>query len=258
MHPMTPMTALGAALYHDVHLVEDTQPIEALLDSLFAGESGLKQFCVPLAPRRERPSALRREKLLERVSRGELFSFMVGTDAKVADADVLTLGVGLSPTTAAAQEGSAGYRYRLDLAAGAAVVARRGAEALVESLLAFASAVPPRAGVVFPAESASFAHALASGARGGLSEQQDRRVREVFYAVYELGDRIRGPEWGTFLGAHHVAKLGDLERVRAESGCAVMRSLPHGGAYLQVTERIDDPQVEDRLAALASALAPVR
>jgi len=50
-----PMTALGAALYHDVSLAEDTRPIEALLDALFAGESGLKQFCVPIAPRREAP-----------------------------------------------------------------------------------------------------------------------------------------------------------------------------------------------------------
>ena len=73
--------------------------------------------------------------------------------------------------------------------------------------------------------------------------------------MYSLGDRIRGPEWGTFLGAHHVAKLGDLERVRAESGCAAMRSLPHGGGYLQVTKQIDDPQVDARLVALTAALA---
>lgn len=74
------MTALGAALYHDVALADDTQPIEARLDALFAGESGLEQFCVPLAPRKERPSAFRREKLLARVKRGELASFLVETD----------------------------------------------------------------------------------------------------------------------------------------------------------------------------------
>ena len=251
------MTALGAALYHDCSLAEDTRPIEDLWDALLADDASLQQFCVPVAPRKEAPSTFRREQLLQRVKRDELASFLVGTPATIGDADAVTVGVVLQPSTAAAQEGRAGYRYRLDVALGAAAVNRRGAASIVDALVACANAVKPRAGVVFPADTASFAHALATGTRGGLTEEQDRRVKDVFYAVYELGDKIRGPEWGTFLGPHHVAKLGGLDRIEKESGCAVVRRLAHGGAYLQITGTHDDPGVDAGRTALATFLSPV-
>jgi hypothetical protein len=249
------MTAIGAALYHDHYLGEDPRPVEALLDALLGDAAGLLQFCVPLAPRKEAPAPLQREPLLARVKRGELASFVVMTPPSAADADALTIGVVIAPTTAAAQEGRAGYRCRLDVALGATWLARLGAPAVVDAVVAFAGAVSARAGVVFPAESTSFAHAYASATRGGLTEEQDRLVKDVFYAVYELRDRIRGPEWGTFLAAHHVDKLGGRERIERESGCAVVRPLEHGGMYLQVTERPDQPHTLDALAAF---LAPVR
>lgn len=249
------MTSLGAALYHDHSIAESPGPAETLLDALLPQSEGLQQFSVPLSPRKEAPGPLQRNALFARVKRGELASFLITTPATTADADVITIGFLLAPSTAAAQEGRAGYRYRLDVALGAAAVARRGTTAVIEALVAFANTVSPRAGVVFPAESASFAHAYASGTRGGLTEEQDRRVKDVFYAVYELGDRIRGPEWGTFLTAHHVEKLGGHERIEREAGCAAVRTLAHGGLYLQLTERPDEPHSLDALAAF---LAPVR
>ena len=249
------MTALGAALYYDYSLANATPPAETLLDALLENEAGLTQFCVPIAPRAEAPKPLRRDSLFARVKRGELASFLVGTPAQTPDVDAITVGFVLVPPTAAAQEGRAGYRYRLDVAFGAAALARRGASSVVDALVAFADTVAPRAGVVFPADSAAFAHAYASGARGGLTEEQDRRVKDVFYAVYELGDRIRGPEWGTFLDRHHVEKLGGRSRIEQEAGCAIMRPLADGGLYLQLTESFDVPYALD---ALTTFLAPVR
>lgn len=249
------MTAFGAALYHDVRLEDAPQPAEALLDALLGNQQGLTQFCVPIAPRKEKPAPLRRDALFARVTRGELASFLVGTPAQTPDAEAITVGFVLVPPTAAAQEGRAGYKCRLDLALGAAAVAQRGVSTVVDALVAFANAVSPRAGVAFPADTASFAHAYASGTRGGLTEEQDRRVKDVFYAVYELGDRIRGPEWGTFLARHHVEKLGGRERIERESGCEVVRPVGDGGLYVQVTQRIDTTY---SLEALAAFLAPVR
>jgi hypothetical protein len=250
-----PMTALGAALYYDFRLEDAPQPAEALVDALLADQQQLTQFCVPIAPRKEAPRPLRRDSLFARVSRGELASFIVGTRSQTPDPEAMTIGFVLAPPTAAAKERRAGYRARLDLAFGATALTRRGVSTVVDALDAFASTVAPRAGVVFPAESASFAHAYASGTRGGLTEEQDRRVKDVFYAVYELGDRIRGPEWGTFLARHHVEKLGGRERVERGAGCELAKPLRDGGLYLQVTERLDAPFSLDALAAL---LAPVR
>lgn len=251
--------ALGAVLYHNVSLAEDSRPLEAFLDGFFDGANGLTQFCVPIAPRKERPVAFHRGKLLERVRNGELFSFLVGSPGDV-EANFVKAGFLLSPPTAVAEAGLSGYRYRFQLAVGAQPLAQRSADAVVSEVVKLADAINPRAGAIFTAETAAFAHALATGGRGGLTEEQDLRVRDVAYAVHELGDKIRGPEWGTFLGTHHVDKLGGIERVETQSRCSVVRRLAGGGAYLQVTSAPPAPGAPAfaaELAAVAAYLAPV-
>jgi hypothetical protein len=255
MHAMS--FALGAAVYHDHDLVADPAPLERLLDA-FAGEK-LTQFCVPLAPRKERPSGYERAKLIARVRAGELFALLVGTPPEVDDVDALMIGCEVAPTTKPSRRG---YRYRADVAVGAAQLDRRTPASVVGAVVEFADRVAARAGAVFTADSTSFAHALAAGALGGsLTEEQNRRVRDVAYAVVELDGRIRGPEWGTFLSTDHVAHLGGAGALEAGAGCAVARRLDSGGMYLQLTDRLPDPSAPalaaglDRLAAF---LAPVR
>jgi hypothetical protein len=255
------MTALGAALYHDVELVAEPRPIEAMLDALFADRAGLVQFGVPLAPTKGRPGPYRKARLLERIRAGELFSALVETPARTPDDERVIAGFLLVPPTVAAREGRAGYRYRVDLAVGAAALRQRSIEAVVAAIVELAGALRPRAGVVFPAASTSYAHALASGARGGLTPEQDARVLAVADATHELGGRIRGPEWGTFLSAAHVATLGGIDQLRAHAGCELVLPVAGGGAYLQLTRAwpsADDPAYTARLAALAKLLAPVR
>lgn len=215
---------------------------------------------MPMAPRKEQPSAYKREKLLERIRAKELFSFRVGTPAEVPDPEIVTIGFKLAPHIVGDPDGYAGYRYTVDIAVGALAVVRRGSDAIVDAVVGLADALNLRAGAMFPAISASFAHALASGAGGGFTEEQDRQVRDLAYAMHELGDKIRGPEWGTFLGAHHTEKLGGIERVETQSRCDVVGRLAGGGAYLQVTStppKPGDPAFAARLATVAAFLAPV-
>src|SRR5437773_1886566 len=83
--------------------------------------------------------------------------------AAVSDPDTVIVSFGLRPYIAAAPDGRAGYRYRVDVAVGSLAVERRGAASVVDAVVSLADALKLRAGAVFPAASASFAHALASG-----------------------------------------------------------------------------------------------
>ena len=252
--------ALGTVLYHQFSLRDDPAPLVDVLDALFAERTGVTQFCVPLAPRRERTTSYRRDQLLGRIQRGELASCLVAYRERV-DADSLNLAVQLEPLSPPTIDGSAGYRYRIAVFAGSHAVQQRGVAAILAPFLALVAALAPRAGVAFAAETASYAHALASGSSGGLTPEQDRPVREVFYSVYELGDRYRGPEWGTVLGPHHVDRLGGPGAIAAlRDICAVVMPFEHGGAYLQLTEQLpapDDPELEVAKARLAARLAPL-
>jgi hypothetical protein len=107
----------------------------------------------------------------------------------------------------------------------------------VDVLVELGDQLAARAGVIFTAASLSFAQALATGARGGLSAAQDARVREIAYAVHELDGKIRGPEWGTFLASDHLQPLGGATAIEAGCGCEVIRRLRSGGMYLQLTDQ---------------------
>jgi len=87
------------------------------------------------------------------------------------------------------------------------------------------------------------------------------REREARYRKRELrGTHLSGPEWGTFLGAQHLAKL-DLEAVRGSGAFARIVEVAHGRlAFLQVTTDPEDDlrdDFEDKLVAARAALAPI-
>jgi len=106
-----------------------------------------------------------------------------------------------------------------------------------------------RAGAIFTADTVAYAYGLAvGGVAGDLTEAQTRRVKDVFYDVYELGDRARSPEWGNILGRHHVRELA---AARAQG--ATVRDLPRGGAYVQLTADPTDASLDAKRATLAAS-----
>jgi hypothetical protein len=124
----------------------------------------------------------------------------------------------------------------------------------VETLIKFADSVATRAGVIFVANTMEYARALASGGSGPtLNATQIDRITDGLLTRSRWGDTIRGPAWGTFLGAHHVDKLGGMTRIDRESGCARVIALSSGGAYLQTSAEPSDVVPE----ALIRFLEPV-
>ena len=241
---MHAMKAIGAAIYHDHDLAEDATPLLRLIDTLAAGAADLRLFCVPLAPRREASTEFVREKLIARISGGALASALVETAPTTPAGDSLAITVTLQ---APAQP--AGYRYELGVALGETFVARRSLAAIVDEVLAFAGAVDARAGAIFPAETAAYAYSLAvGGVAGDLTEAQARRAKDVFYDVHELGDRARAPEWGNILGRHHARELA-AARVQD----VIVRELPRGGAYVQLTPDPTDASLDAKRATLAAS-----
>jgi len=249
------MTALGAALHHDRTLADDTRALEAFLDRIIPDPRGVAQFVVPFAARRARPpTAYRRDKLMARVRARELSSFLLDPAAKTPDEENLFISVGLQTDTR-------NYGSCISLALGHAALARLGSQLVLDAVIELADALTPRGGVVFTAETATFAHCLATGTGvGSLTAEQARRTSQVNYVLHWLRDKARGPEWGTFLSPEHVQRLGGPDRVRTSAGCELVRELRNGGMYLQLTVAVptfDDADHAARLAALASVLASV-
>ena len=121
------------------------------------------------------------------------------------------------------------------------------------ALCDFAAGVAATAGVVLWSPSLSYARALALLASGDdLTKEQASRVSDAYYWRSKWGDVIRGPEWGTFLSAAHVAKLAERELP------AAVTRLFSGGAFVQVTaEPFDVDVAAPALAALREALTTV-
>jgi hypothetical protein len=135
----------------------------------------------------------------------------------------------------------------------------------LDAVIRFADAVHIRAGIVLWADTADttlFTSCLvSSGSSSKLTREEDRKVLASMDGQSRWGDAIRGPEWGTFLGSEHVARLGGIEHIERDSGCASVVALTSGGAFLQVTS-IDDPLVVGhadggQLARIAAFSAPV-
>lgn len=71
-----------------------------------------------------------------------------------------------------------------------------------------------------------------------------------------LRQYARGANWGNFLAPVHVQALGGISRVIKEAPCYLMKELPNGGAYLQLTEDVNR-YGEEELAKLRQFLQPV-
>ena len=112
------------------------------------------------------------------------------------------------------------------------------------------------------AQTAALVGQLSPRARARHPALTDRHVRERGAAwVYdrELDRRIGGPEWGTFLGAGHLAALplAELERSGVFARVVV---LDEALVFVQLTEDpldVLDPAFETRLDAARVVLAPI-
>jgi hypothetical protein len=146
------------------------------------------------------------------------------------------------------------WRYDTAIAIGGDDLARVGSERAVAAIVAFADAVTVKAGILFWTDSVAYASALATGAiSGGLTPEQERRVRDSHDLSNHWGRVVRGPAWGTFLNAAQVATLGDLTKLHP----AKVASLRSGGAYVQLAEATSIDEPSPPLEQLRAALAPV-
>lgn len=95
--------------------------------------------------------------------------------------------------------------------------------------------------------------------RPGLSTRQaiERRGRD--WHQWQRHNELAGPEWGTFLGAEHLARL-DIERVRDSGAFKRVVLVSPRLAYLQVTADPTDDLRDDfevKLQAAREALTPI-
>lgn len=134
-------------------------------------------------------------------------------------------------------------------------VSKYGIDELIATLCDFAAAVSATAGVALWSPSLSYARALAFLSSGDdLTKEQAGRVADSYYWRSKWGEVIRGPEWGTFLSAAHVAKLEGRPLPAAK-----LTWLATGGAFVQATAQpfdVDAPPPELALLREALALMP--
>ncbi|HEY1552696.1 MAG TPA: type VI immunity family protein [Kofleriaceae bacterium] len=257
--------ALAAALHFDRELASDPAPFSALVRALFgeASPDGTYRHHYIWADQRKAPPSrpLDLHALLALIAKGSLWLAAVETGHDTRDGDAMRIAAGTTPLDKPAHSVTA-CRYGFDASFGAARLDQLGAQHVLDLVIAFADAVAARAGVVHWADTTTYASCLASCSGGAaLSREQSGHVQDLMYWQPRWGDVIRGPQWGTFLGASHVDALGGVERIARDSGCARVIALGSGGAFLQATPLVE-PIVEGRddggtLARLARFLAPV-
>lgn len=91
-------------------------------------------------------------------------------------------------------------------------------------------------------------------------EDTNDRIEQLALVRSQVGPRLRGTYWGTFLGRELVDELGGESRIAREAPVAVVESLDGGGMYLQLTpspEPITTPVMQRGLVALERFLEPV-
>jgi hypothetical protein len=241
--------ALAAALYFDRELAANAGPFVSLVEALTPVGHPYLQWHIPIKRKGPPPLALNLGRLVARIISGETSVVGVETALRTPDPDTLFIGVDTTPVAKRPRTLTA---CRYEAFVGLGVNRVKG----VDAILAFADAVAVRAGTIFVAETAASAKAMATcGGGAALSQGQIDRINDSgLYWQPHWGDVIRGPAWGTFLGAHHVDKLGGMTRIERESGCARVIALSSGGAYLQTTPEPTDVVPE----ALGRFLEPVR
>jgi len=241
--------AMGAAIYFDHELAIDPAPLAALWKRL-ARRPDLRQWWS--TPRgSQKPVSLDLDALVAKVTSRTISSAAIESPDRglLAMAEVTPenqLDRGAPPRS---------WKYDAVVALGAAELAGLGLPEMLDALCAFAGAVDAQAGVVVWSRSPSFARALAMLASGDdLTREQASRVTDAYYWRSHWGRVIRGPEWGTFLSARHVATLGDVKKLPA----ARVVQLASGGAFVQATsEPVEVAAAVPQLEALRAALAPV-
>jgi hypothetical protein len=259
--------ALGAAIHYDFELAATPRPFEVLIEELFGAASPggeLRQWFIHVEDRKAPPPApLDLRQLVGLVARGGLAIAAAETAPNTADEDMMLVRAGTTPI-AKRPERFSQTRCRYDAIAvfGAARLREVGTQRALDAIIAFADAVGARAGVVHWADRAAYAAGLAScGGNTTLSREQIGHITDLMYWQPRWGDVIRGPAWGTLLGAVHVERLGGVGRIEREAPCTRVIALRSGGGFLQATP-IEAPLVEDcyddgALAPLAGFLAPV-
>ncbi|MBX3160717.1 MAG: hypothetical protein KF773_32425 [Deltaproteobacteria bacterium] len=240
--------ALGAALYFDHELAADPQPLVTLWTRI-AKQPGLRSWTLP-ATSSSKPVDFNPARLAARIASGK--TIVVGVETRNRD---VTITVGTTPSAQLDRRPPAPrWKYDLAVGLGADRVAALGQDNIVEALCTFASATAASAGIVVWSASIDFARALASLSSG--PDLQPAHVTALIDAQVSRGrwgDVIRGPAWGTFLSAAHVAALGGR-------ALPVARTMPlsSGGAFLQATlEPFDVEAPPPVLAELREVLAPV-
>jgi hypothetical protein len=91
-------------------------------------------------------------------------------------------------------------------------------------------------------------------------EDTNERVRAVAEVRSQVGPRLRGTYWGTFLGRDMVDELGGAERITREAPVHLVEPFGDGALYLQLTpepEPITTPAMQTGLLALEQFLQPV-
>ena len=259
--------ALGAALYFDHDLSAEPSPLIHLLEELFgesAPASSLVQWFHRVDDERTTPGSNYELSGLERkLRRGETSTTTVETPPKTPASDQVMVLAHTTPSARLASPLGQRWRYDLVIAVGPRWIERLTPDRIVKAVVAFADTVAANAGVILWSKSPRFASDLA-WAIGGSSEldpQQRSRISDEMYWRSQWGRVIRGPSWGTFLGAAHVDRLGGVEQIHRQAGAVNIVSLGSGGAFLQATP-IEKPIVEEDVdtetfARLAHVLEPV-
>jgi hypothetical protein len=241
--------AVAAALHFDYELAANPKPLVGLVETL-ATPGRFRQSYIDAQNHKMRPpSALRLDALIRRVAMGETSGVGIETATGTPDVDTLNVRVDTTPVAEHPERYTlTKCRYQAFIGLGAHRV--HG----IDAIITFADAIGVRAGSIYVADTAEYAMALASGGGGPtLTRTQIDRITDGLYWRPRWGDVLRGPAWGTFLGASHVEKLGGMTRIEREAGCARVTALSSGGAYLQTTLEPTDAVPE----ALVRFLEPV-
>ncbi|HEX3479177.1 MAG TPA: hypothetical protein VHT91_29335 [Kofleriaceae bacterium] len=240
---------LAAALYFDHELAADPAPLATLWKQL-AKPASLRQWWAT-AKASTKPKPLDVDALVAKVASGDT------TRAAVESEQRGFLAFAQTTPLAALDEGVPPRQWKYDavVAIGPRELATIGRSSVIDALCTFAGAVAAKAGIIVWSPSLAYASALAMLSSGSdLTQAQASRVTDSYYWRTHWGRVIRGPEWGTFLGAAHVAVLGDLARLPA----ARIVPLSSGGAYVQATaDPLDIDAPSPDLDRLRTALAPV-
>jgi hypothetical protein len=240
--------ALGAAVYFDHELAADPRPLVTLW-SRIATQPELR-FWTLTAKRSTKPAEFNVAQLTSRIESGETTA--VGVETRNRDVTII------AQTTPAAnldrRPPAPRWTYDLAVALSDDRVAALGRDVVIAALCEFAGAVSASAGVVVWSPSLDFARALAFLSSGpDLSRAHVTALVDAQITRSRWGNVIRGPEWGTFLSAAHVAKLEGRTLPGANT-----TPLASGGAFVQLAvEPFDVEAPPPALAELRAALAPV-